>query len=111
MLFPLIILFCIIGVYSVNSSVVEIWFMIVFGVVGYLLKKFEYELPPMVLALILGPMFENALRQSLIISDGSPAIFFRRPISATLLTIAILLLISNIVPWLREKKQLITDAD
>jgi putative tricarboxylic transport membrane protein len=111
MLFPLIILFCIIGVYSVNNSVAEVWFMIVFGVVGYLLKKFEYELPPMVLALILGPMFENALRQSLIISDGSLAIFFRRPISATLLTIAIVLLISNIVPWFRRKKRLLTDGE
>ena len=110
MLFPLIILFCIIGVYSVNNSVTEVWFMIVFGVVGYLLRKFEYELPPMVLALILGPMFENALRQSLIISDGSVTIFFQRPISATLLTIAILLLISNIVPWLREKKHLLADG-
>ena len=110
MLFPLIILFCIIGVYSVNTSVTEVWFMIVFGVVGYLLKKFEYEMPPMVLALILGPMFENALRQSLIISDGSVTIFFQRPISATLLTIAILLLISNIVPWLREKKHLLADG-
>jgi putative tricarboxylic transport membrane protein len=109
MLFPLIILFCIIGVYSVNNSVTEVWFMIVFGMVGYLLKKFEYEMPPMVLALILGPMFENALRQSLIISDGSVTIFFQRPISATLLTIAILLLISNIVPWLREKKHLLAD--
>jgi putative tricarboxylic transport membrane protein len=111
MLFPLIILFCIIGVYSVNNSVTEVWFMIVFGVLGYLLKKFEYEMPPMVLALILGPMFENALRQSLIISDGSLAIFFRRPISATLLTVAILLLMSNTVPWLREKKHLLADAE
>jgi len=65
----------------------------------------------MVLALILGPMFENALRQSLIISDGSLAIFFRRPISATLLMIAIVLLISNVVPWLRGKKHLLTDSE
>ena len=69
-LFPLILLFCLIGVYSVSNSVVEIWFMLLFGVLGYLMRKFEYESPPLVLALILGPMFENALRQSLILFDG-----------------------------------------
>ncbi len=109
-LFPLIILFCIIGVYSVNSSIMEVGFMIVFGFAGYLLRKCEYELPPLVLALILGPMFENALRQSLIISEGNPSIFLTRPIAATLLIVAVLLLLSNLVPAIRGKKHLLADA-
>jgi len=69
-LFPLILLFCLIGVYSVNNSIMEIWFMIIFGIFGYFMRKFKYEMPPLVLALILGPMFENALRQSLILFGG-----------------------------------------
>jgi putative tricarboxylic transport membrane protein len=105
-LFPLILLFCLIGVYSVNNSIIEIWFMIGFGVLGYFMRKFEYEAPPLVLALILGPMFENALRQSLILSDGNPMVFLTRPISAAFLIMAFLLLISTIVPWFKEKKHL-----
>ncbi len=109
-LFPLIILFCIIGVYSVSNSVTEVWFMMLFGVAGYLARKFEYEMPPMVLALILGPMFENALRQSLIISEGSAWIFFQRPIAGALMVMAILLLLSNMVPWIRGKKHLLAEG-
>ncbi len=110
-LFPLILLFCLIGVYSVNNSTMEIWFMIGFGVVGYLMKKFEYEAAPLVLALILGPMFENALRQSLILSEGSAIVFVTRPISAAFLAAAVLLLASSLVPWLKEKKRLLSDGD
>ena len=109
-LFPLILLFCLIGVYSVSNSVVEIWFMLLFGVLGYLMKKFEYECPPLVLALILGPMFENALRQSLILFDGNPMVFLARPLSAAFLVVSMLLLLSNVVPWFRGKKHLLADA-
>ena len=66
LLFPLILLFCLIGVFSVNNNTFDIWLMIGFGIFGYLARKFKYEMAPLVLALILGPMFENALRQSLI---------------------------------------------
>jgi putative tricarboxylic transport membrane protein len=107
----LILLFCLIGVYSVSNSVVEIWFMLLFGVLGYLMKKFEYESPPLVLALILGPMFENALRQSLILFDGNPMVFLTRPLSAAFLVVSLLLLLSNVVPWLRGKKHLLAEAD
>jgi putative tricarboxylic transport membrane protein len=71
-LFPLILLFCLIGVYSLNNNVAEIGLMLVFGGLGYLMKKFDYEAAPLVLALVLGPMMEHALRQSLIMSNGSP---------------------------------------
>ncbi len=91
-LFPLIILFCLVGVYSINNSIVDILIMIVFSVIGYLMKKTDYEGAPLVLALVLGGMFENSLRQSLIMSDGSLTIFFSRPISCGFILTAIVLL-------------------
>jgi putative tricarboxylic transport membrane protein len=80
-LFPLILLFCLIGVYSLNNSVFEIYLMILFGIVGYLMQKFGFEPAPLALAYVLSPMLETALRQSLSISGGSFIIFFTRPIS------------------------------
>jgi putative tricarboxylic transport membrane protein len=93
-LYVLIVLFCQIGAYSVNNSVTDILLMNIFGVVGYLMKRYEFEGAPLILALVLGPMFENSLRRSLIISDGSPAIFFTRPISAVFLVVALISLLS-----------------
>jgi putative tricarboxylic transport membrane protein len=104
-LFPLVLLFCLIGVYSVNNSIVEIMIMIVFGIIGYLLKKFEYEGAPLILAFVLSPMFENALRQSLIMSHGSFSIFFTRSISLVLILISILLLFSPLILSLRTRSQ------
>ena len=69
-LMPLILLFCLIGAYSLNNNPVEVLIMIIFGVVGYILRKFEYEEAPLVLAFILGPMIETNFRQSMIISSG-----------------------------------------
>jgi putative tricarboxylic transport membrane protein len=95
-LFPLIVLFCLIGVYSVNNSVFDIYVMILFGVIGYLMQKFGFEPAPLVLAYVLSPILETALRQSLNISGGSFAIFFSRPISMACLLIVIGLLIFQI---------------
>ena len=78
--------------------------MVIFGIIGYLFKKFEYEGAPLVLALVLGPMMETALRRSLLMENGDPTIFLRRPISASVLAIAIFLLISPLVPWFRKKR-------
>ena len=97
-LFPLILLFCMVGVYSLNFSQVEVGLMIGFGVFGYVARKFQYELAPVVLALVIGPMIENYLRLSLIISRGSPWIFFKRPISAVFIVITLALLISPFIP-------------
>ena len=80
-LFPLILLFCLIGVYSVRNSVVDIYLMILFGVMGYFMQKLGFEPAPMALAYVLSPMLETGLRQSLNISGGSFSIFFSRPIS------------------------------
>jgi putative tricarboxylic transport membrane protein len=106
-LFPLILLFCLIGVFSLNNNVGEIGLMLFFGGVGYLMKKFNYESPPLVLALVLGPMMENALRQALIMSNGSADIFFLRPISLVIMLCALALLILPLVPWIKKKREVI----
>jgi len=103
-LFPLILLFCLIGCYSLNNSVTEVLIMVLFGLIGYGFKKFQYEAAPLVLALVLGPMMENSLRQALLMSAGSPVIFFERPISAILMGTAIFLLIFPLVPKFRKKR-------
>jgi putative tricarboxylic transport membrane protein len=103
-LFPLILLFCLIGAYSLNNSIVEVLIMVIFGLIGYLFKKFEYEGAPLVLALVLGPMLETALRRSLLLSAGDPMIFLTRPISAALMVISFFLLSYPLVPWLRKKR-------
>jgi putative tricarboxylic transport membrane protein len=97
-LFPLILLFCVIGSYSLNYSTDDVLLMIFFGVIGYFLKKFDYDAAPLILALVLGPMMENSLRQSLLVSQGSFLIFVTHPISATLLGLTVLLLILPLFP-------------
>jgi putative tricarboxylic transport membrane protein len=104
-LFPLILLFCLIGVYSVNNNIYEVVIMILFGVVGYLMKKFAYEGAPLILAFVLSPLLENALRQSLIMSDGDFFIFFSRPISLLLILAAFFLLVLPLLPGLRRRPQ------
>ena len=104
-LFPLILLFCLIGAYSINNSVADVLIMIFFGIVGYLMRKFEYEGAPLILAYVLGPMLEISLRQSLTISSGSFAIFFTRPIAAGGMLLAILLILSPLLPRLRKKRR------
>jgi putative tricarboxylic transport membrane protein len=101
-LFPFILLFCLIGSYSVNNNVGDGLVMWVFGILGYLLKKFDYEAAPLVLALVIGPMMEEALRQSLILSAGSFSIFFERPISAGFIFTAALLLVFPLLTRRRE---------
>ena len=108
-LFPMILLFCLIGAYSINYSTMDILIMIGFGVVGYLMKKLQYEGAPLVLAYVLGPMLEMALRQSLTMSDGQFSIFFTRPISAVGIGVAILLVLSPLLPGIGKKRSAITE--
>jgi len=110
-LFPLILLFCLIGVYTVMNSVFDIYIMLIFGVMGYLMKKFGYEGAPLVLAFVLGPLMENNLRKSLIISQGDFSIFFVRPLAAASLIIAIFLLISPLIPGLGKKRRAIPKGE
>lgn len=93
----LIFVVCFIGAYGINNSCMDVLIMLVFGVFGYLMRKFEFEEAPLILGFILGPMVEISLRQSLIWSRGTPMIFFQRPISAILLSIALLLYASPVV--------------
>lgn len=99
LLMPLIIVFSTVGIYAVDNSMFDVAVMYVFGIIGYIMRKFELPPAPMVLAVVLGPMLERALRQSLTMSLGSYDIFFTRPISAGLTTVAILMLVSPIVTW------------
>jgi len=103
-LFPLILLFCLIGVYSVNNAVFDIYIMLIFGILGYLMRKFGYEGAPMVLAFVLGPMMEQNLRKSLILSQGDFSIFFTRPLAAISLIISIVLLILPMISRFGKKR-------
>jgi putative tricarboxylic transport membrane protein len=103
-LMPLIIVFCIIGSYTIANSMMDVFFMLIFGVVGYLMKKLRYEAPPLILAYVLGPMLEYSLKQSLMVSRGSFKIFFSRPISAACLVIALMLVVLPIIPKFRKKR-------
>jgi len=93
-LLPFILLFCIVGVYSINNSFFDVGVMMLFGVLGYLMKKFDYELTPLVFLFILGPILEQSLRRSLMLSGGSFLIFFTRPVSASLLILSGLVILS-----------------
>lgn len=104
-LFPLILVFCLVGVYSLNNSLTEVAMMVGFGVFGYLGRKFQFEMAPLVLALVIGPMMEQNLRLSLVISQGSPWIFIEHPISAVFLGTCLFLLISPLVPWIGGKRK------
>lgn len=96
-LFPLILLFCLIGCYSINYNLVDLIIMNVFGIVGYLMKKFKFDGAPLILAFVIGPIFENALRQSLMLSHGKFSIFVARPISLGFIIVTFLLLGSAII--------------
>ena len=104
-LFPLILLFCLIGVYSMNNLSFDLYVMLFFGVVGWIMRKFGYEGAPLILAYVLGPMLENALRQSLLISQGSFLIFVTRPISAAALGFAFFLLLTTLLPNFKKRRQ------
>jgi putative tricarboxylic transport membrane protein len=102
-LYPLIIMFCIVGVYLVNNSIVDVWIMLIMGVVGYTLRKFDFDPAPLVLGLVIAPTFELSLRQSLVMSSGNWTIFFSRPIAAVLFAICGVLLALSALSWLRQK--------
>ncbi len=110
-LFPLIILFCIIGAYSLNNSIFDVFVMFIFGIIGYLFRKFGYEGAPLLLAFILGPMLELNLRQSLILSKGSLLVFLSRPISAIALILAIMLFVISLIPLLTKGRARLSPRD
>ena len=107
-LFPLILLFCVIGVYTVNNNRYEILAMLIFGVMGYGMRKTGFEPAPLIFAMVIGPIMETTLRQSLLHSRGNFAIFVNRPISAVLLIASILILLSPLIPRIgKQRKKII----
>lgn len=103
-LFPLILLFCLIGSYSINNSTFEVFIMLFFGILGYLFRKLEYEPAPLVLAFVLGKLMEKAFRQSLSMSGGSFSIFLDRPISAICIGAALILVITSFISYYKKRK-------
>jgi putative tricarboxylic transport membrane protein len=110
-LFPLILLFYLIGVYTLNNNSYEVLIMLIFGAVGYLMRKAGFEPAPLLFAMVIGPIMETALRQSLLHSRGRFNIFFTHPISAVLIGAAILLLLSPLFPRVgRERDTIVKEA-
>jgi putative tricarboxylic transport membrane protein len=103
-LYPGILCFCVLGCYSVSNSVVDVWIMLAMGAIGYALRKFGYDLAPVALGLVLAPMLELSLRQSLAMSAGDYTIFVTRPISVTMLGIGVVLLALSLKPALTRSR-------
>ena len=104
---PIIFVLCIIGGYAPMQDMHDVWLIFIFGVVGYLMRKLDYPMAPAVLAIVLGPLAETSMRQSLLISDGSFGVFFTRPISGPIMVIAILLFL---LPLLKKLKKTSTGS-
>ncbi len=103
-LYPTILLFCIVGVYAVNSSLVDVGIMSVMGVIGYLLRKCDFEIAPIVLGVVLAPIIEFSFRQALAMSNGAYLIFAQRPISAVFLAVALAMVFMGVRPLIWKKK-------
>jgi putative tricarboxylic transport membrane protein len=98
-LMGLIVVFSTVGAFSANNNLFDIWMMLGLGVLGYLMKKLHYPVVPLILALVLGKLAENSLRQAMTLSGGSMGIFFKRPISAVFISLAILAYLFPLVQW------------
>jgi putative tricarboxylic transport membrane protein len=105
LLFPAIVLFCAVGVYSTNNNSFDIWMVAAFGFIGYLFIKLGCEPAPLLLGLILGPLMEENLRRALLIARGDWSVFVTRPMSATLLLIAVTLLLVVLLPSIKRKRE------
>ncbi|MGQ4808331.1 hypothetical protein NKDENANG_01713 [Candidatus Entotheonellaceae bacterium PAL068K] len=99
---PVIFIMCVVGGYAPTQDMHDVWLMLIFGVVGYLMRKLDYPMAPAVLAIVLGPLFETSLRQSLLRSHGSFAIFFTRPIAGAIMVVALILFLLPIVNLIKN---------
>ncbi|MEW6720817.1 MAG: tripartite tricarboxylate transporter permease [Thermodesulfobacteriota bacterium] len=100
-LMPSVMLLCLVGVYSVNNSLLDIWLMVGFGLLGYFLRRLRYDLAPLVLAMVLGPMMERSFREAMMINRGDLTVFLTRPISATILAVgAFALVVPSLIAWI-----------
>jgi putative tricarboxylic transport membrane protein len=105
LLYPAILLFCVIGVYSINTNVAQLVITALFAVFGYVLMRFGCEPAPLVLGFILGPLMEENLRRSLVLSRGDPMIFLERPISAVLLAMTLAVIAMIVLPQIRRTRE------
>jgi len=105
LLFPAILLFCCVGVYSVNNRGFDVALVIIFGLLGYLFRKAKCEPGPLLLGFVLGPLLETNLRRALLISQGDPAVLIERPISAVLFAASAILLVMMVLPAFRKKRE------
>ncbi|MEK9968840.1 MAG: tripartite tricarboxylate transporter permease, partial [Ferrovibrio sp.] len=105
LLYPAILVFCAIGVFSLNNSTFDVYLMALFGLLGYVLSKLDCEPAPLLLGFILGPMMEEYLRRAMVLSRGDPMVFIERPISATMLVLAVIGLIVVVLPSIRKKRE------
>jgi putative tricarboxylic transport membrane protein len=103
-LFPMIVIFCCIGIYSVNNAPFDVSMTAIWGIVGYWLVKHDFEPAPMILGFVLGPLMEENLRRAMLIARGDATVFLTRPISATLLGISAFMLILSLLPAIRGKR-------
>ncbi|MGI9336494.1 MAG: tripartite tricarboxylate transporter permease, partial [Gammaproteobacteria bacterium] len=101
---PVIFVLCVVGGYAPTQDMHDVWLMLIFGVVGYLLRKLDYPMAPMVLAIVLGPLAEASMRQSLLISQGSFTVFIERPISGTIMVLAALLFLLPVFKLLKNAR-------
>ena len=101
---PIIYILCVVGGYAPTQTMHDVWLMFVFGIVGYLLRKLNYPVAPAVLAIVLGPLAERSMRQSLLASQGDFTTFFTRPISGTCMLIALLLVCYPLFKKMRAQK-------
>jgi putative tricarboxylic transport membrane protein len=104
LLFPMIIIFCVVGIYSLNNSPFDVAMTALFGVVGYWLIKHDFEPAPMLLGFILGPLMEENLRRAMLIARGDATVFLTRPLSASLLVLALILLVIAVLPSIRKRR-------
>jgi TctA family transporter len=105
LLYPAILVFCAIGVFSLSNTQFDVYLMALFGVLGYLFRKLDCEPAPMMLGFILGPMMEEYLRRAMLMSKGDASVLVTRPISATLLVISAVALVAVLLPALRQKRE------
>ncbi len=105
LLYPVILVFCAVGVYSVNNSTFDVYLMALFGLLGYVLTKLDCEPAPMMLGFILGPMMEEYLRRAMILSRGDPSTFITRPLSGTMLALSVVAMIAVLAPAVRRTRE------
>jgi len=100
---PIIMVICAIGSFTVKNAIFDVWMMVVFGILGYLFKKLNYPLAPLVLAIVLGDNAESSFRQSMLMSQGDMGILFSKKLVGFMTTLALLLLFWPMISWLIAK--------